>query len=131
MATSEPETEVADGDQVVELEQGIEGEVSADEARTSEETMEQKQGLIKRDMKLHAQGDRASFVHGLSVGLGLGCIATFVVVWIAIYFTPLLPSTITYENMLAIFVFPLIYLLAVGLVALTAGIVRQYFVAKR
>jgi hypothetical protein len=131
MATSEPETEVADGDQVVELEQGIEGEVSADEAVTSEETMEQKQGLIKRDMKLHAQGDRASFVHGLSVGLGLGCIATFVVVWIAIYFTPLLPSTITYENMLAIFVFPLIYLLAVGLVALTAGIVRQYFVAKR
>jgi hypothetical protein len=131
MASSEPETEVADGDQVVELEQGFEGEVSADEAITSEEVMEQKQGLIERDLKLHVQGDRASFVHGLSVGLGLGCIATFVVVWIAIYFTPLLPSTITYENMLAIFVFPLIYLLAVGLVALTAGIVRQYYVTKR
>jgi len=131
MATSEPETEVADGDQTVELEQGIAGEVSADEAIASEETMEQKQGLIRRDMKLHAQGDKASFVHGLSVGLGLGCIATFVVVWIAIYFTPLLPSAITYENMLAIFVFPLIYLLAVGLVALTAGIVRQYYVTKR
>ena len=131
MATSEPETEVADGDQAVELEQGIEGEVSTDETVASEEGIEQKQGLITRDMKLHAQGDKASFVHGLSVGLGIGCIATFVVVWITIYFTPLLPSALTYENMLAIFIFPLVYLLAVGLVALTAGIVRQYYVAKR
>jgi hypothetical protein len=131
MASSEPETEVADSDQMVELEQGFEGEVLGDEAMASEEVMEQKQGLIRRDMKPHAQGDRASFVHGLSVGLGIGCIATFVVVWIAIYFTPLLPSTLTYENMLAIFIFPLVYLLAVGLVALTAGIVRHYYVAKR
>ena len=73
---------------------------------------------------------RGSFVHGLSTGLGIGSIATFVIMWLTLYFTPQLPSTITYENLLAIFIYPLVYLLAVGLVALTAGIVREYY-AKR
>lgn len=76
-------------------------------------------------------GDRSGFVHGLSVGLGIGCIATFIIMWITVFFTPQLPSTITYETMLAVFIYPLIYLLAVGLVALTAGIVREYYSAKR
>ncbi len=71
--------------------------------------------------------DRSSFVHGLSVGLGIGCIATFVVIWITVFFSPQLPQTITYEAMLSVFIYPLIYLLAVGLVALTAGIVREYY----
>jgi uncharacterized protein YhaN len=75
--------------------------------------------------------DRSSFVHGLSVGLGIGCIATFVIMWITVFFTPQLPSLITYEAMLSIFIYPLIYLLAVGLIALTAGIVREYYVRKK
>ena len=75
--------------------------------------------------------DRSNFVHGLSVGLGIGCIATFVIMWIAVFFTPQLPSMVTYEAMLSVFIYPLIYLLAVGLVALTAGIVREYYVMKR
>jgi hypothetical protein len=29
--------------------------------------------------------------------------------------------------LLAIFVYPLVYLLAVGLIALTAGVVREYY----
>jgi len=73
--------------------------------------------------------DRSSFIHGLAVGLGIGCIATFVITWIAIFFTPMLPS-VTYETLLSIFIYPLIYLLAVGLVSLTAGIVREYYAKK-
>jgi hypothetical protein len=73
--------------------------------------------------------DRSSFIHGLAVGLGIGCIATFVITWIAIFFTPMLPS-VTYETLLSIFIYPLIYLLAVGLVSLTAGIVREYYTRK-
>jgi hypothetical protein len=50
--------------------------------------------------------------------------------WIAVFFSPQLPQTITYESMLSIFIYPLLYLLAIGLVALTAGVVREYY-AKR
>lgn len=75
--------------------------------------------------------DRSSFVHGLAVGLGIGCIATFVIIWITVFFSPQLPQTITYETMLSVFIYPLIYLLAVGLVALTAGIVREYYARTR
>ena len=76
------------------------------------------------------EADRAIFVNGLSVGLGIGCIVTFVVMWIAVFFTPQLPAGATYENLLSIFIYPLIYLLATGLVTLTAGIVREYYTAK-
>ena len=75
-------------------------------------------------------GDRNVFVNGLAVGLGIGCIATFVMMWIAIFFSPQLPAGATYESMLSIFVYPLVYLLAVGLIALTAGIVREYYIPR-
>lgn len=74
--------------------------------------------------------DRSGFVRGLSVGLGIGCIATFVIMWIAVFFTPQLPIGITYEAMLSVFIYPLIYLLAVGLIALTAGVVKEYYMKK-
>ena len=76
------------------------------------------------------EADRAIFVNGLSVGLGIGCIVTFVVMWIAVFFTPQLPVGATYQDLLSIFIYPLIYLLATGLVTLTAGIVREYYTAK-
>jgi len=76
------------------------------------------------------EADRAIFVNGLSVGLGMGCIATFIVMWITVYFTPQLPADATYENLLSIFIYPLIYLLGIGLITLTAGIVREYYAAK-
>ena len=82
----------------------------------------------KPDQKKPRQN--SSFIHGLAVGLGLACIATFVIMWITIFFSPLLPQSVTYESLLAIFIYPLIYLLAVGLVALTAGIVREYYSRK-
>jgi hypothetical protein len=47
--------------------------------------------------------------------------------WIAVFFSPQLPAGTTYQTMLSIFIYPLVYLLAVGSVTLTAGIVRQYY----
>jgi threonine/homoserine/homoserine lactone efflux protein len=75
--------------------------------------------------------DRTGFIHGLSVGLGIGCIAAFAITWISLFFTPQMPVTITYEALLSVFIYPLIYLLAVGLIALTAGVVREYYAAKQ
>ena len=76
------------------------------------------------------EADRSIFVNGLSVGLGIGCIVTFAVMWIAVFFTPQLPAGASYQDLLSIFIFPLIYLLAIGLITLTAGIVREYYTAK-
>lgn len=94
---------------------------------TAEQTEEPEKPVSRSN---EHKGDRSGFVHGLAVGLGLGCIAAFVMLWIVVFFTPQLPSMLTYENLLSIFIYPLIYLLAVGLVALTAGIVREYFTCK-
>ena len=104
------------------------------------ETSEEEQTFVEEEIKeteekqkgseMHSEEDRSSFVHGLSVGLGMGCIATFVIMWITLFFSPMLPSTITYESMLSVFIYPLIYLLAVGLIALTAGVVREYYSRK-
>lgn len=71
--------------------------------------------------------DGRKFVDGLCVGLGIGLIATFAIIWITIFFMPQMPVALTYAQLLSIFIYPLIYLLAVGLVALTAGIVREYY----
>jgi len=106
-----------------ELEQG-----SAQEQTTEQEETEQKEPENKA--QVNNQGDRSSFVHGLSVGLGLGCIATFIIMWVVVFFTPQIPSTLTYESLLSMFIYPMLYLLVVGLVALTAGIVREYYVRK-
>ena len=70
---------------------------------------------------------RKGFFNGLAVGVGIGCIATFIILWTAIYFTPKLPTAITYENLLSIFIYPLLYLLTIGLVFLTAGLVKEKY----
>lgn len=106
-----------------------------DEYAVAEEPTEQRQelekkGLLQNLISINQSEDKSSFVYGLSVGLGLGCITTFIVMWIVVFFSPQLPSTVTYEAMLSVFIYPLVYLLAVGLIALTAGIVREYYVRK-
>jgi hypothetical protein len=83
----------------------------------------------KLDCERH-RGETNVFVNGLSVGLGIGCIVTFVIMWLAVFFSPQLPLGATYQTMLSIFIYPMVYLLAVGLIALTAGIVREYYVPK-
>lgn len=108
-------------------EEEMEQEIEQEQYIVAEEVTEKRQERKNPDNRGE---DRSSFVHGLSVGLGIGCIATFVIMWISVFFTPLLPTTLTYENLISIFIYPLIYLLAVGLIALTAGIVREYFARK-
>jgi len=112
--------------------QEIEQEIEQEDYEAFEEGTEQRQEPRRqKSVRLDEQEeDRSSFIHGLSVGLGIGCIATFIIVWISVFFTPQMPSAVTYENLLSIFVYPLIYLLAVGLIALTAGIVREYYATK-
>lgn len=105
--------------------EGLREESFVEEGRI-EEDVEEKPEKIEA---VHEE-DRSSFIHGLSVGLGIGCIATFVIMWITVFFSPMLPSTITYESMLSVFIYPLLYLLAVGLIALTAGIVREYYTKR-
>ena len=100
------------------------------EEPTEQGTEPEKKGLLQNLMSINQSEDKSSFVHGLSVGLGLGCIATFIIMWIVVFFSPQLPSTATYEAMLSVFIYPLIYLLAVGLIALTAGIVTEYYTRK-
>lgn len=122
-----------DGDEIViPEEQRIE---TGKEYVIAEEPTEQKQepeekNLLQILKSSNQEEDRSRFVHGLSVGLGIGCLATFVIMWIVVFFSPQLPSTVTYEAMLSIFIYPLIYLLTVGLIALTAGLVREYYVRK-
>ncbi len=99
------------------------------EYSTAQETTESAQETKTRSGK--DDGSRSGFIDGLSVGLGIGCIGAFVIVWISLFFTPQMPSTITYESLLSVFIYPLIYVFAVGLIALTAGIVRQYYSIRR
>lgn len=123
------EAEAAQSDEMLS-ESEIQGEENAGQEELVEESeaLEEEQEKEMAKDKLNNQvEDRSSFIHGLSVGLGVGCIATFVIVWVSLFFTPQLPQAITYENLLSVFIYPLIYLLAVGLVALTAGIVREYY----
>ncbi|MEM3824132.1 MAG: hypothetical protein QXH87_04285 [Candidatus Bathyarchaeia archaeon] len=130
----ETEQEVEQEAQEVELQEATNGEeieqeqeTGEEEYQVAEETPMQKQEAKQKSTHSSNQvEDRSGFIHGLSVGLGIGCIATFVIVWISIFFAPQLPS-VTYENLLSIFIYPLIYLLTVGLIALTAGIVREYY----
>ena len=132
---AEQQTQEAPKEDEVTYEENIqqEQETEPEECVASEATTEQKREEARqKNLGLNDQwDDRSSFIHGLSVGLGIGCIATFVMMWISIFFTPLMPPAVTYENMLSIFIYPLIYLLAVGLIALTAGIVREYYVKRK
>ena len=73
---------------------------------------------------------KTAFVNGLAVGVGIGLIATFIIMWIAVFFSPQLPVGTTYQTMLSMFIYPLVYLLAVGSITLTAGIVRQYYTQR-
>ena len=111
-------------------EKNVEQESPKEEKPAAKLKQEPKKGPSMLYFGPKHEADRAIFVNGLSVGLGVGCIVTFVVMWIAVFFTPQLPAGATYENLLSIFIYPLIYLLAIGLITLTTGIVREYYTAK-
>jgi len=90
------------------------------EIEEESEVYEEKAPKVKRKLEV-------SFVNGLAMGFGIGCVAAFVILWISVYFSPLLPGNVGYSDLLVIFVYPLVYLLALGLVSLTMGFVREYY----
>ncbi|MBS7616521.1 hypothetical protein KEJ45_04920 [Candidatus Bathyarchaeota archaeon] len=110
--------------------QMAEPEFVEEEQNTTEAETEHKEEKTEKKQKIENQENSSSFIHGLSVGLGMGCITAFIITWIAVFFSPMLPSAITYESMLSIFIYPMLYMLALGLVALTAGVVREYYTRK-
>ena len=115
-------------------EENMQPQLETDQETASVEgvTEQNQEPSNQKSLRLHSTGfDRSGFVHGLLVGLGIGCIATFVVLWITVFFIPQLPAALTYESLLSMFIYPLIYLLTVGLVALTAGVVKQYYTVER
>jgi len=71
------------------------------------------------------------FTNGFEIGFGVGCIMTFVVLWISLLFGARLTSGVTYETMIAIFIYPLLFLLTVGTVFLTAGAVKHLHFKKK
>ena len=70
---------------------------------------------------------RSSFFDGLAVGSGIGCIIIFATIWVSLFLSPMLPQTATYESLLAAFIYLLIFTVGTGLVAVTAGVVREYY----
>jgi len=136
MGTSEQETEQTSQDWEEEGEESLQHEKETGQQTENEdneialETTQQKRKKNERKRGSNVTKDKSSFGHGLAAGLGIGCIAAFVMLWITVFFTPRLSSGITYEAMLATFIYPLIYLLALGLIALTVGIVTEYYTAK-
>jgi hypothetical protein len=71
------------------------------------------------------------FTNGFEIGFGVGFIMTFVVLWISLLFGAQLTSGVTYETMIAIFIYPLLFLLTVGTVFLTAGAVKHLHFEKK
>jgi F0F1-type ATP synthase assembly protein I len=128
-AQKPPEDWEEAGEERLQQEQERSQQTEREEKETTEQTVHQKRRKERRRGSSTIR-DGSSFVHGLAAGLGIGCIAAFVMMWIAVFFTPRLAPGITYETMLATFIYPLIYLFALGLIALTAGIVREYCTVK-
>jgi len=86
------------------MDDNVQPEDSAQKETEQTEKPEQEQ-QSKKD------SEKASFADGLAVGLGIGSIASFAIVWVSPFFSPLLPQSATYESLWANFIYPLIYLL--------------------
>lgn len=119
------------GDKSLQKNEENDFEAENEENKTIEIIACQEQRKNKQKHGLDITRNSSSFVHGLSAGLGIGCIMAFVLMWIAVFFTPRIASQVTYETMLATFIYPLIYLFAVGLVGLTVGIVSERYTVTR
>jgi len=73
-----------------------------------------------------AARSRSSFVNGLAIGFGVALLATFAILWISVYFGAQISSGISYEKMISLFIYPLLFLLVTGTAFLTAGVIREY-----
>ena len=66
------------------------------------------------------------FTSGFEIGFGIGCIVTFIVLWISLFFSSRLTSEVKYESIIAVFIYPLLFLVIIGTVFLTAGAVKHW-----
>ncbi len=82
---------------------------------------------LNTDTPSQNSNSKSSFSDGAAVGLGIGIIVCSAMLWAFLFLAPLLPQSATYENLLATYVYLLVPLLSLGLVALTAGVVREYY----
>ncbi|HDI12038.1 MAG TPA: hypothetical protein ENF63_00415 [Candidatus Bathyarchaeota archaeon] len=64
------------------------------------------------------------FVNGFLIGLGVGFLALFTILWTSIFFASLLAG-ISYGRLLSVFIYPLIFILGSGITLVVAGLVRQ------
>jgi len=65
------------------------------------------------------------FTSGFEIGFGIGCIVTFIVLWISLFFGSRMTSEVKYESIIAVFIYPLLFLVIIGTVFLTAGAVKH------
>jgi hypothetical protein len=75
------ETCIAEDEIELPEEQRIEQkeEYAVAEEQTEQGTELEKKGLLQNLISIDQSEDKSGFVHGLSVGLGLGCIAAFII----------------------------------------------------
>ena len=66
-----------------------------------------------------------SFVNGLAIGFGLTLLAAFVILWMSIFYASQLSAGISYEKMISVFIYPMLFTFATGTALLTTGIVRR------
>ncbi len=64
------------------------------------------------------------FVNGFLMGLGIGCLALFIVLWVSAFFNSQI-SNLHYETIISAFIYPMIFLLATGISLLVAGLIRE------
>jgi len=64
------------------------------------------------------------FINGFLIGLGIGFLALFTILWVSIFFASLL-ANISYGRLLSIFIYPLVLILGSGTTLVVAGFVRE------
>ena len=64
------------------------------------------------------------FINGFLIGLGIGFLALFTILWASIFFASLL-ANISYGRLLSIFIYPLVLILGSGTTLVVAGFVRE------
>ncbi|HXX87773.1 MAG TPA: hypothetical protein VEH86_04930 [Candidatus Acidoferrum sp.] len=116
-----------DGEPSLEIDDEAEQTTAGKLTTTKKERRKPKNESNKPKCEKGDEEKKSAYVNGLAVGVGIGLIATFVTMWIAVFFSPQLPVGTTYQTMLSMFIYPLVYLLAAGSIMLTAGVVRQYY----
>jgi polyferredoxin len=64
------------------------------------------------------------FTNGFIIGLGVGFIALFIVLWVSAFFASII-SGMSYGRLLSVFIYPMVFMLAAGISLVVAGFVRE------